>query len=191
MCVCCNMLACQLQGVFCSYTIFSLLESSERISSMAFSSITTGTTNKPTWCKYCRQDLAKECQQGLVRMTGSCWGVALMNMWRCINRNRGNITLLCFQGLPDADKVSSEVQQMWVLTEMLQANQPATRIGRFDVSFMLLLFLFLTSLLCSQNPSTARIVKTFVPLICRNLQVVDAHICGLPSWHEKRPVESG
>ncbi|XP_020645276.3 nicolin-1 [Pogona vitticeps] len=36
-------------------------------------------------------------------------------------------------GLPDADKVSSEVQQMWVLTEMLQTNQPATRIGRFDV----------------------------------------------------------
>uniref|UniRef100_A0A8D0BDW3 Nicolin 1, tubulin polyglutamylase complex subunit n=1 Tax=Salvator merianae TaxID=96440 RepID=A0A8D0BDW3_SALMN len=35
--------------------------------------------------------------------------------------------------LPDADKVSSEVQQMWVLTEMLQASQPAARIGRFDV----------------------------------------------------------
>ncbi|XP_032996431.1 nicolin-1 isoform X1 [Lacerta agilis] len=37
-------------------------------------------------------------------------------------------------GLPDADKVSSELQQMWVLTEMLQANQPAARIGRFDVN---------------------------------------------------------
>ncbi|XP_060096074.1 aminomethyltransferase, mitochondrial-like isoform X2 [Heteronotia binoei] len=37
-------------------------------------------------------------------------------------------------GLPDADKVSSEVQQMWVLTEMLQASQPAAQIGRFDDS---------------------------------------------------------
>lgn len=37
------------------------------------------------------------------------------------------------EGLPDADKVSSDVQQMWVLTEMLQASQPAARIGRFDV----------------------------------------------------------
>ncbi|XP_008103220.1 nicolin-1 isoform X2 [Anolis carolinensis] len=37
------------------------------------------------------------------------------------------------EDLPDADKVSSEVQQMWVLTEMLQASQPASRIGRFDV----------------------------------------------------------
>ncbi|XP_048348130.1 nicolin-1 [Sphaerodactylus townsendi] len=36
-------------------------------------------------------------------------------------------------GLPDADKVSSEVQQMWVLTEMLQASQPTAQIGRFDV----------------------------------------------------------
>ncbi|XP_029455483.1 nicolin-1 isoform X6 [Rhinatrema bivittatum] len=36
-------------------------------------------------------------------------------------------------GLPDADKVSSEVQQMWVLTEIIQANETAARIGRFDV----------------------------------------------------------
>ncbi|XP_029455478.1 nicolin-1 isoform X2 [Rhinatrema bivittatum] len=35
-------------------------------------------------------------------------------------------------GLPDADKVSSEVQQMWVLTEIIQANETAARIGRFD-----------------------------------------------------------
>ncbi|XP_070594889.1 nicolin-1 [Erythrolamprus reginae] len=36
-------------------------------------------------------------------------------------------------GLPDADRVSSELQQMWILTEMLQANQPGARIGRFDI----------------------------------------------------------
>uniref|UniRef100_A0A8D0G830 Nicolin 1, tubulin polyglutamylase complex subunit n=1 Tax=Sphenodon punctatus TaxID=8508 RepID=A0A8D0G830_SPHPU len=35
--------------------------------------------------------------------------------------------------LPNPDKVSSEVQKMWVLTEMLQASQTAARIGRFDV----------------------------------------------------------
>ncbi|XP_039189976.1 nicolin-1 isoform X3 [Crotalus tigris] len=36
-------------------------------------------------------------------------------------------------GLPDANRVSSELQQMWVLTEMLQASQPVARIGRFDI----------------------------------------------------------
>uniref|UniRef100_A0A2D4FT56 Nicolin-1 n=2 Tax=Micrurus TaxID=8634 RepID=A0A2D4FT56_MICCO len=40
---------------------------------------------------------------------------------------------LCQKGLPDADRVSSELQQMWILTEMLQANQPVARIGRFDI----------------------------------------------------------
>lgn len=54
-----------------------------------------------------------------------------------------NIVILCFQGLPDADRVSSELQQMWILTEMLQANQPVARIGRFDVSFFTLLLLVL------------------------------------------------
>ncbi|KAE8611778.1 hypothetical protein XENTR_v10012598 [Xenopus tropicalis] len=37
------------------------------------------------------------------------------------------------KGLPDPDKVSSEVQQMWVLTEMMRANQSTASIGRFDV----------------------------------------------------------
>nr|XP_033781714.1 nicolin-1 [Geotrypetes seraphini]XP_033781716.1 nicolin-1 [Geotrypetes seraphini]XP_033781717.1 nicolin-1 [Geotrypetes seraphini] len=35
--------------------------------------------------------------------------------------------------LPDTEKVSSEVQQMWVLTEVIQTNETGARIGRFDV----------------------------------------------------------
>ncbi|XP_074952615.1 nicolin-1 isoform X3 [Phalacrocorax aristotelis] len=35
--------------------------------------------------------------------------------------------------LPDPEKVSMEVQQMWVLTEVIRARQAAARIGRFDV----------------------------------------------------------
>ncbi|NXS04389.1 NICN1 protein, partial [Oxylabes madagascariensis] len=38
-----------------------------------------------------------------------------------------------FQELPDPEKVSTEVQQMWVLTEVIRARQAAARIGRFDV----------------------------------------------------------
>uniref|UniRef100_A0A8C5PCL8 Nicolin 1, tubulin polyglutamylase complex subunit n=1 Tax=Leptobrachium leishanense TaxID=445787 RepID=A0A8C5PCL8_9ANUR len=38
------------------------------------------------------------------------------------------------QGLPDPNKVSSEVQQMWALTEVMKANQSTATIGRFDVS---------------------------------------------------------
>ncbi|KAM8930995.1 nicolin-1 [Pelodytes ibericus] len=37
------------------------------------------------------------------------------------------------KGLPDPDKVSSEVQQMWMLTEVMKANQSSASIGRFDV----------------------------------------------------------
>uniref|UniRef100_A0A8C4PA02 Nicolin 1 n=1 Tax=Dromaius novaehollandiae TaxID=8790 RepID=A0A8C4PA02_DRONO len=37
------------------------------------------------------------------------------------------------QELPDPEKVSTEVQQMWVLTEVIRARQAAARIGRFDV----------------------------------------------------------
>ncbi|XP_053890584.1 nicolin-1 isoform X1 [Malaclemys terrapin pileata] len=44
-------------------------------------------------------------------------------------------------GVPDPEKVSTEVQQLWVLTEMIRANQTAARIGRFDVSFQLALFI--------------------------------------------------
>ncbi|XP_067417336.1 nicolin-1 [Emydura macquarii macquarii] len=36
-------------------------------------------------------------------------------------------------GIPDPEKVSAEVQRLWVLTEMIRANQAAARIGRFDV----------------------------------------------------------
>uniref|UniRef100_A0A8C4WE23 Nicolin 1, tubulin polyglutamylase complex subunit n=1 Tax=Gopherus evgoodei TaxID=1825980 RepID=A0A8C4WE23_9SAUR len=44
-----------------------------------------------------------------------------------------SITIACLQGVPDPEKVSTEVQQLWVLTEMIRANQTAARIGRFDV----------------------------------------------------------
>ncbi|XP_074862143.1 nicolin-1 isoform X2 [Carettochelys insculpta] len=36
-------------------------------------------------------------------------------------------------GVPDPEKVSTEVQRLWVLTEMIRANQTVARIGRFDV----------------------------------------------------------
>lgn len=37
------------------------------------------------------------------------------------------------EGFPDPSRVSSKVQQMWALTEMIRANHTSTRIGRFDV----------------------------------------------------------
>ncbi len=42
--------------------------------------------------------------------------------------------VLVRQGLPDPETVSSSIQQMWALTEMMQASQTAASIGRFDVS---------------------------------------------------------
>lgn len=50
------------------------------------------------------------------------------------------VTAACLQGLPNPEKVSAEVQQMWVLTEMIHANRAAARIGRFDVSSQLAQF---------------------------------------------------
>ncbi|XP_072928620.1 nicolin-1 isoform X1 [Hemitrygon akajei] len=38
-----------------------------------------------------------------------------------------------FEGLPDPDAVASSMQQMWVLTEMVQNNSATARVGRFDV----------------------------------------------------------
>ncbi|KAJ8258352.1 hypothetical protein COCON_G00173640 [Conger conger] len=37
------------------------------------------------------------------------------------------------EGLPDAQTVSSSIQQMWALTEVMQTHQTAAPIGRFDV----------------------------------------------------------
>ncbi|XP_004581520.2 nicolin-1 [Ochotona princeps] len=37
------------------------------------------------------------------------------------------------EGFPDPSSVSSKVQQMWALTEMIRASPSSTRIGRFDV----------------------------------------------------------
>lgn len=45
---------------------------------------------------------------------------------------------ICFlsvsQGLPEPQTVSSSIQQMWALTEVMQSNQTTASIGRFDVS---------------------------------------------------------
>ncbi|XP_069822613.1 nicolin-1 isoform X2 [Dendropsophus ebraccatus] len=35
--------------------------------------------------------------------------------------------------LPDPERVSSEVQQMWVLTEVMRSSQSTAAVGRFDV----------------------------------------------------------
>ncbi|XP_028285172.1 nicolin-1 isoform X1 [Parambassis ranga] len=37
------------------------------------------------------------------------------------------------EGLPDPQTVSSSIQQMWALTEVMQSNQTTASIGRFDV----------------------------------------------------------
>uniref|UniRef100_A0A3Q3WXT2 Uncharacterized protein n=1 Tax=Mola mola TaxID=94237 RepID=A0A3Q3WXT2_MOLML len=37
------------------------------------------------------------------------------------------------EGLPDPHTVSSSIQQMWALTEVMQTNQTTASIGRFDV----------------------------------------------------------
>ncbi|XP_013854909.1 nicolin-1 isoform X2 [Austrofundulus limnaeus] len=37
------------------------------------------------------------------------------------------------EGLPDPQTVSSSIQQMWALTEVMQSNQTSASIGRFDV----------------------------------------------------------
>ncbi|XP_055016725.1 nicolin-1 [Boleophthalmus pectinirostris] len=48
-----------------------------------------------------------------------------------------NLTLVDFhpdlEGLPDPSTVSSSIQQMWALTEVMQTNQTTASIGRFDV----------------------------------------------------------
>ncbi|XP_072276393.1 nicolin-1 [Pyxicephalus adspersus] len=37
------------------------------------------------------------------------------------------------KSLPNPERVSSEVQQMWVLTEVMRSNQSSASVGRFDV----------------------------------------------------------
>ncbi|XP_034023545.1 nicolin-1 [Thalassophryne amazonica] len=37
------------------------------------------------------------------------------------------------EGLPDPQTVSSTIQQMWALTEVMQSNQTTASVGRFDV----------------------------------------------------------
>uniref|UniRef100_A0A8C6WWR2 Nicolin 1 n=1 Tax=Neogobius melanostomus TaxID=47308 RepID=A0A8C6WWR2_9GOBI len=48
-----------------------------------------------------------------------------------------DLTLVDFhpdlEGLPDPQMVSSSIQQMWALTEVMQTNQTTASIGRFDV----------------------------------------------------------
>ncbi|XP_040263833.1 nicolin-1 isoform X2 [Bufo bufo] len=37
------------------------------------------------------------------------------------------------KGLPDPERVSSEVQRMWALTEVMRSSQSTATVGRFDV----------------------------------------------------------
>lgn len=41
------------------------------------------------------------------------------------------------QDLPDPHTVSSSIQQMWALTEVMQTQQTTASVGRFDVSLLL------------------------------------------------------
>ncbi|TNN25901.1 Nicolin-1 [Liparis tanakae] len=41
------------------------------------------------------------------------------------------------EGLPDPQTVSSSLQQMWALTEVMQTTQTTASIGRYDVSLKL------------------------------------------------------
>lgn len=75
----------------------------------------------------------------IVIVPGSLGGTAIWP-YCCPSLGRSGPSPLCsivptsFQELPDPEKVSTEVQQMWVLTEVIRARQAAARIGRFDVS---------------------------------------------------------
>lgn len=40
------------------------------------------------------------------------------------------------QDLPDPPTVSSSIQQMWALTEVMQTQQTTASVGRFDVSLL-------------------------------------------------------
>lgn len=42
--------------------------------------------------------------------------------------------MMMLKGLPDPERVSSSIQQMWALTEVMQSNQTTATVGRFDVS---------------------------------------------------------
>lgn len=53
-------------------------------------------------------------------------------------RTFSSITVVFLQGLPDPDVVASSVQQMWVLTEMVQNNSTSARVGRFDASIIII-----------------------------------------------------
>ncbi|KAK1799701.1 hypothetical protein P4O66_006239, partial [Electrophorus voltai] len=53
---------------------------------------------------------------------------------------------LDLNGLPDPHAVSSSIQQMWALTEVMQSSQTTASVGRFDVSH--------------GNPSKAKIIHS-------------------------------
>ncbi|TRY93788.1 hypothetical protein DNTS_012168 [Danionella cerebrum] len=72
------------------------------------------------------------------RKSGSKWVMALRN-YRLMNNPHAEggshdyFSIPRKQGLPDPGSVSSSIQQMWALTEIMQASQTAASIGRFDV----------------------------------------------------------
>ncbi|XP_073208749.1 nicolin-1 isoform X3 [Lepidochelys kempii] len=91
-------------------------------------------TDFPTWLSYLAPQQQPENLHGVSRLLMSSAGTGVSRGAVGMSRpglgcpgGRGQ------QGIPDPEKVSSEVQQLWVLTEMIHANQTAARIGRFDV----------------------------------------------------------
>ena len=50
----------------------------------------------------------------------------------CI-RESSSVFLFCFQGIPNLDTVSANLQQLWALSEEVGANQTQMALGRYDV----------------------------------------------------------
>ncbi|XP_034633147.1 nicolin-1 isoform X1 [Trachemys scripta elegans] len=91
-------------------------------------------TDFPSWLSHLAPQQQPENLHGVRRLLMSCAGAGVSQGAVSMSRpelgypgGRGQ------QGVPDPEKVSTEVQQLWVLTEMIRANQTAARIGRFDV----------------------------------------------------------
>ncbi|XP_072136780.1 nicolin-1 isoform X1 [Mobula birostris] len=78
----------------------------------------------PVWLNFTLEDIkVYECNHNKDKEQGP-WLSKLTPLEQPLN---------LFEGLPDPDAVASSVQQMWVLTEMVQSNSTTARVGRFDV----------------------------------------------------------
>ncbi|XP_051874028.1 nicolin-1 isoform X2 [Pristis pectinata] len=78
----------------------------------------------PVWLNFTLEDIkVYECNHNKDKEQGP-WLSKLTPLEQPLNLS---------DGLPDLDMVASSVQQMWVLTEMVQKNPTTARVGRFDV----------------------------------------------------------